>query len=74
MSSEEGCSGSTMKTTVIVAAAILSAIIDSVQAEEVTLQSCETLHEQFLSGVARKIYALPNAVVCENVSSTSSLS
>jgi hypothetical protein len=54
-----------MKTARIVAAAIISAIIGSVQAEEATLQWCVTLHKQFLAGIARKVYALANAVVCE---------
>jgi hypothetical protein len=53
-----------MKTAVI-AAVIGSAIIGSVQAEESVLQWCVTLHRQFLSGTARKVYALSNAVVCE---------
>jgi hypothetical protein len=54
-----------MKSAVIAAVAIISATIGSVQAGEATLQWCVTLHKQFLSGMARKIYALPNAVVCE---------
>jgi hypothetical protein len=52
-----------MKTAAKAAAAIISAIIGSVQAEEVTLQWCATMYKQFLFGIARKVYALPNAVV-----------
>ena len=48
----------------IVATAILLSIA-SVQAEDVTLQWCVTMYKEFSDGIARKVYALPNAVICE---------
>jgi hypothetical protein len=54
-----------LRTSLIVTAVTISAIIGSVEAEEATLQWCATMYKQFLDGITRKIYALPNAVVCE---------